>query len=78
MEMMEMTQSRTKLVDVWGGSHIIRTARKPGRCDYWMGAAGRCPTEIKAGDRYVEGELRDGGYAMERWCFRHEEFFSND
>lgn len=57
---------------VFKGS-LIRTARKSGRCHYWMGAAGQCKCTINVGDRYVVGEMLEGGnpFARERWCMEH-------
>jgi len=59
---------------LWKGN-AIRTARKGGRCEYWMGAQGRCPNVIQPGDDYFEGEMTDdfkaGGFARQRWCMNH-------
>ena len=58
----------------WAKGQVIRTARKPGRCDYWMGEAGRCRHIIQKGERYVEGERNDfkaGGWGCDRWCSEH-------
>jgi len=51
----------------------IRKARKPGRCHYWLGEAGRCTHEIQTGELYVEGEPLCGGspFARQRWCLAH-------
>ena len=55
----------------WEGNRV-RTARKEGRCHYWLGH-GRCPVIIKPGDKYFDGEmsLEAGGYARERFCMDH-------
>lgn len=48
-----------------------REARKPFRCEYWLGAAGRCRTVIRAGDLYFdtgEGSGNGGGFATDRIC----------
>lgn len=67
----------TKRVDrgTWLGS-IIRTARKAGRCDYYLGVArgGRCANIIAVGSQYFEGELSDskaGGFGRDRYCMEH-------
>lgn len=53
----------------WRGNPI-RKARKPGKCEYWRGEAGRCKAPIAAGDYYMQGEMNDaaGGYAADRYC----------
>lgn len=52
----------------------IRTARKAGRCEFWLGRE-RCPEQIEVGDDYVEGELSDsfkaGGFGRDRYCMAH-------
>lgn len=58
---------------IWAG-HRIRTARKPGQCDYSLGRKGRCPNRIEKGDRYFDGELnpyKAGGFATDRYCMEH-------
>lgn len=59
---------------VWEGQ-AIRTARKAGRCQYWLGGEkGRCPVIINVGDKYFDGEGDDwkaGGFATERYCLAH-------
>lgn len=59
----------------WEGRRI-RTARKAGRCEYWLGGeAGRCPNEIAVGDEYIEGDLsstfKAGGFGRDRYCMTH-------
>lgn len=59
----------------WAAGHVIRTARKAGRCDYWEGGTiGRCPERIEKGQQYVEGDRSDwkaGGFGCDRWCMKH-------
>jgi len=57
---------------VWDGAQV-RTARKLGRCHYWLGSGlGRCPVLIQPGDRYFDGEMRDGHpFARDRYCMAH-------
>lgn len=70
----ETTKPRTVEAGPWKG-YRVRTARKAGRCEFWLGAKGRCPNEIKAGDDYIEGELSDsmkaGGFGRDRYCMDH-------
>lgn len=59
----------------WKGC-VVRRARKPGRCQYWMGKdkGGMCSKRIEAGDKYFEGEndnWKAGGFAMKRFCMDH-------
>ena len=61
----------------WDG-HVIRAARKIGRCDYFRGIRddrpasqnGLCPNVIRTGDLYLAGEMNDeaGGYGQDRYC----------
>lgn len=54
--------------------HLVRQARKAGRCQYWLGEPGRCPEQINPGDQYIEGEMDPfvaGGFGRERYCMKH-------
>ena len=54
-------------------------ARKEGPCQYGITANGdrssRCMVVIKAGDRFIYGELDQNskamGFAQQRWCMVH-------
>lgn len=50
----------------WKG-HVIRRARKAGRCQYHPG---KRSCRIEVGDLYLEGERSEnaGGFASERYC----------
>jgi len=51
----------------------VRTARKSGRCHFWLGFDGRCQHVIAPGEPYVEGDMLEGGnpHARQRWCLTH-------
>ena len=58
----------------WLNGHLIRTCRKPFRCDYNHGRVngGRCKRIVEPGHLYVEGDVdpyRAGGFASYRYCF---------
>jgi len=55
----------------YGENGKWRTARKEFRCEYWLGAKGRCWNVITKGSRYFDtGEFSEkaGGFATDRIC----------
>jgi hypothetical protein len=58
------------LIGGWLDGNLVRTARKPHRCDFYPSAR-RC-NDISVGDRYCEGECNPdnaGGFGQYRYCF---------
>lgn len=57
----------------WLAGEEIHRARKAGRCQYWLGKAGRCPNRIEVGGEYVYGEpvMFNNPFERERWCLDH-------
>ena len=59
----------------WLKGNLVRRARKPHQCNYWMGlqAGGRCRHIIQPGEEYAEGDANEeaGGFGCDRICMKH-------